>query len=79
MGRTKGFCRGWLQVWIAGLAGWLMGGDEVSEQLCRLEVYRSWKFKEREKQLLPITSYSVTSLVSAVLPSFLIFGMLLMY
>lgn len=56
-----------------------MGGDEVSEQLCRLEVQRSWKFKERKKQVLPIPSYSDTSLVGAVLPSFLIFGTLLMY
>lgn len=79
VGRTKGFCRGWLEVWVAGSAGWLMGGDEVSEQLCRLEVQRSWKFKERKKQVLPIPSYSDTSLVGAVLPSFLIFGTLLMY
>lgn len=52
--------------------------EEVSEQFCRLGVRWSWILFYIFFEVLPITIYSVTVFVYAVLPGFPIFGVLLM-
>lgn len=51
-GEDLGVLQGMARVWIAGSAAWFMGGDEMSEQLCSLEVYRSWEVWRKKKACL---------------------------